>query len=259
MRKVSCLMAVVLLVCLGCEWHLKTNDEASDEVRVSIDRYDRIESLYLTTGDYAALVQMNKSYPMQTRTLIEDVLEIGQVNEEDINTKFLQFFRDSTLQVLICDVEDRFADMEDLSYELTEAFKRLKEEIPHLEVPEVYAQIGSFDQSIIVGNNMVGISLDKYLGADYPFYQEHFSQKQRQMMTRSMIVPDCIGFYLLSLYPLPSQEVSNEERDLHMGKIQWVVNQVTGKETFDNSKVMAVERYMKSHKDVSMEQLLRSY
>ena len=139
-----------MLICLGCEWRLKSNDEASNDSIVTIERYDRIESLYLTTGDYSALLQMNKSFPMQTRTLIENVLQLGQVNDPEINIKFLRFFSDSTLQQMINDVQEQFTNLDDLNNELTEAFRNLKEEVPSVEMPQVYAQIGSFDQSIIV-------------------------------------------------------------------------------------------------------------
>ena len=260
MRKVYFLLVVIMLICLGCEWRLKSNEEVSSEQLVSIERYDRIESLYLTTGDYSALLQMNKSYPMQTRTLIEDVLQLGQVNEPDINLKFLHFFRDSTLQRLISDVQEQYADIDDLNKELTDAFVQLRKAIPSVELPQVYAQIGSFDQSIIVGHRMLGISLDKYLGADYPFYVEHYTERQRSMMTRSMITPDCLGFYLLSLYPMPAKEdLTQKERDMHMGKIQWVVNQVTERHIFDNSRVSMVDSFMKRNKGMNMEQLLSDY
>ncbi len=257
-RKVYTLLVIVMLFCIGCEWRLKSNDEISDGSQVSIERYDRIEGLYLTTGDYSALLQMNKTYPIQTRTLIEDVLRLGQVNDPDINHKFLQFFSDSTLQCLINDVQDQYANIDDLNDDLTDAFGKLKDEIPSFEFPEVYVQIGSFDQSIIVGNKMLGISLDKYLGADYPFYVEHYTLEQRKLMTRSMIIPDCLGFYLLSLYPMPSKELTQEERDMHMGKIQWVVNKVTDRLVFDNTQVSQVDSFMKRHKKMSMEQLLRN-
>ncbi|MBQ8154612.1 MAG: gliding motility protein GldB [Prevotella sp.] len=247
-----------MLACLGCEWHLKSNEETSDDTPLAIERYDRIESLYLTTGDYSALLQMNKTYPVQTRTLIEDVLRLGQVNDPDINAKFLNFFRDSTLQCLIDDVQHQFEDLEDISQDLSRAFSRLKKEIPSIEMPQVYAQIGSFDQSIVVGNKTLGISLDKYLGADYPFYMEHYTEQQRSMMTRSMIIPDCVGFYILSLYPMPSREMSQEDRDMHMGKIQWVVNKVTDKIVFDNHRVASVDSFMKRNKQTSVEQLLRN-
>ena len=136
-----------------------------------------------------------------------------------------------------------------------------EKEIPTMEIPEVYAQIGSLDQSIIVGNGLIGICLDKYLGMDYALYQKPeygYSLEQRKMMQRQYIVPDCVGFYLLSLYPMEYDKLTQAERDLHIGRIQWTVNKAMGKNVFDNANLQKVERYMKSHKSITLEQLLSS-
>lgn len=239
----------MMLVCVGCQWQLRPHGDAVGNTNVTVARYDRMESLFLTTGDYAALQQMNTYFPMQTRMLIEDVLRIGKVDDAEINTRFLYFFQDSTLQQLLSDVQHEYADIDDINEELTDAFERLRDELPGLPVPQVYTQIGSFDQSIVVGDGILGISLDKYLGADYPFYVANYTVEQRRMMVRQMIVPDCLGFYLLSLYPMPhDHQLSQHERDQHMGKIQWVVNQVTRRDIFKNDFVKAVDRYMKQSK-----------
>ena len=255
MRKIYLILFVVMLVCVGCEWQLKLDDQ-----EVVIERYDRIQSLYLTTSDFSALQQMNTVYPMQTRTLIEDIIRIGKVNDPQIHTKFLRFYQDSTLQVIINEAEQQYANMDDINEGLTEAFKFLKKEIPNLEIPEVYAQIGSLDQSVIVGNGMIGICLDKYLGVDYELYlkpQYGYSLDQRKMMGREFIVPDCIGFYLLSLYPMPfDKPLSQAERDVHMGRIQWVANKATGHEVFNSMYVQKVDRFMKHNKNITVEQLL---
>ena len=256
MRKTYGILVFMMLLCFGCQWQLKPNDDDA-AANVSVARYDRIESLYLTTGDYSALQQMNTSYPMQTRMLIEDVLHIGKVNDEAINTKFLHFFQDSTLQKMLVDVEEQYEDMNDINEELSLAFSRLKDDIPSLEIPQIYAQVGSFDQSIIVGNKTLGISLDKYLGIDYPFYQQHYTAHQRSIMTRDMIVPDCLSFFLLSIYPFSDIEQSTqEERDAHMGRIQWVVNRITDREVFTNSFVTHVDQLMKINSQMTIEQLL---
>lgn len=260
MRKVYYLLLAVLLGCISCEWQLKSFDE--EDVTVVVDRYDRVQSLYLTTGDFSALQQMNTVYPQQTRTLIEDVLQIGKVDDLQINTKFLRFYQDSTLQTLISESEQQYANMDDINQQLTEAFNYLKDLLPNIDVPNVYAQIGSLDQSIIVGNGAIGICLDKYLGEDYPLYHREdygYSAEQRQMMTRRYIVPDCVGFFLLSLYPMPmDRPLSQQERDTHIGKIQWVVNQAMGEQVFSSVYVNKVADYMKVNKNVSIDQLLRN-
>ncbi len=247
-----------MLICVGCQWRLRPNDSDDTQHVSHIQRFDRIESLYLTTGDFSALQQMNTYFPMQTRMLLEDVLHLGRVDDADINTKFLYFFQDSTLQHMLMAVQQQYSDMDDIDEELAKAFERLKQSLPKIEMPEVYAQIGSFDQSIIVGNGTLGISLDKYLGVDYPFYQTHYDEDQRRMMVRSMIVPDCLSFYILSQYPLRNRRSSQLERDVHMGKIQWMVNHLTERTVFNNSRVTRVDEYIKKNPATTFEQLLES-
>ena len=260
MRRIYILLMAVMLVCIGCEWRLTSSDD-KQEVRVAVERYDRIQSLYLTTGDFSALQQMNTAYPQQTRTLIEDVLKIGHVNDSEINLKFLAFYQDSTLQTLLAEAEQQYANMDDINQELTDAFARLQEMIPDIEVPLIYAQIGSLDQSVIVGNGLLGISLDKYLGKDYPLYLREdygYTEEQRRVMTRQNIVPDCIGFYLLSLFPMPSEYAQSQlGRDMHIGKVQWVVNQAMNKTVFNTLYTRNVGHYMKSHPDVTTTELLQ--
>lgn len=258
MHKIYYFLMVVMLGCISCEWQFMSEDDGT----IAVDRYDRIQSLYLTTGDFSALQQMNTAYPMQTRTLIEDVLRIGKVNDQQINTKFLRFYQDTTLQTLIAEAEQQYANMDDINQELTDAFKYLRENIVGLEAPEVYAQIGSLDQSVIVGNNTIGICLDKYLGSDYPLYQKPeygYTKHQLSMMNRHYIVPDCVGFYLLSLYPMPSDKMmTQQDSDIHIGKIQWVVNKAMGKRVFENKYIQKVQRYMLQNKNVSLDMLLRN-
>lgn len=258
-RKIYVILVFIMVACIGCEWRLKPGDSSGSDESVAIERYDRIQSLYLTTGDFSALQQLNTVYPMQTRTLIEDVLKIGRVNDPEINTKFLRFYQDTTLQTLVNEAERQYANMDDLNESLTSAFKRLKKEIPALEIPMVYAQIGALDQSIIIGNNTIGISLDKYLGSSYPLYEKYYPVPQRAMMNRAMIVPDCMVFYILSLYPMPFEkpDIDNQfECDIHMGKIQWVVNDLVRRKVFSNKFVATVDAYMKKHKGTGYHKLL---
>lgn len=259
MRKLYLALAITMLVCLGCEWHLRSGAAGGEATKVSIERYDLIETLYLTTGDYAALGQLNTSYPRQTRMLIEDILQLGKVDDPNINQKFLHFFQDSTLLQLISEVEHQYKQTDDLDKELTDAFEQLCHMLPSIEVPQIYAQIGSLDQSIVVSDGMLGISLDKYLGSDNPLYLKYgYSEQQRAMMQRSYIVPDCLGFYLLSLYPLPAGADSVQQlRDAHMGRIQWVVNRAMQRKVFTNEFVVEADKLMRESRDMSVEHLLK--
>ena len=253
------ILFVVLFFCISCEFKLKKNDDEKQNTKIEVRRYDRIESRYLTTGDFSALQQMNIEYPTETRTLIENVLQIGDVSDYEINSKFLNFYQDTTLQSIITDAELSFVDMDDINKQLNDAFFKLKKMIPEINMPNVYSQIGALNQSIVVGNNSIGISLDKYLGENYPLYKKYYTASQRKNMTREYIVPDCLCFYLLSVYPLRNYNFHSQyERKMHVGKIMWVVNKITGKNLFQTKYVRNVELFIQKNPDTSIVSLLKS-
>ena len=259
MQKLYYLLLLVLMFCLGCQWQMKPSEEEKSPDNISVERFDRVESGYLTMADIAALHQMKTDYPIETRTLIEEVLQLGPANDPEINSRLLVFFQDSTLQTLVADVEKQYADMSDVNWQLTSAFRRLKQLIPGIEIPQLYTQIGSLDQSIVVVDGRLGISLDKYLGSDYPIYLRYgYSEQQRKMMTREYIVPDCLGFYLLSLFPLPGEEErhSVELRHWHMAKIQWVVNQAMNSHVFSGETLNRLDKYKRANPKLSASEMM---
>ena len=248
-----------MVLCQGCGFKLKPYNAEADSTQIQVKRYDRLESRYLTTGDFSALQSMNTDYPIETRTLIEKVLQIGVVTDPNISNKFLMFYQDSVLQSLLSDVESEYANIDDINQGLTDGFNRLAEDIPGLKRPEIYMQIGALDQSIIVGENSIGICLDKYMGEDYPLYQRYYLQKQLKSMDRNSIVPDCLSFYLLSLFPIKNFEARKpEERDLHVNKVMWVVNKAIKKNFFKSEYINIVDRFMKRNPKVTVNQLLEN-
>ena len=251
---------MLMMLCTACEFKLKPNEFGDDAETMKVERYDRLQSRYLITGDFSALQQMNTEFPIETRTLIEKMLQIGEVSDHDSNEKLLRFYQDSTLHTLVNDVESEYANMEDINDALEKSFSNLKQWLPDMPLPHVYSQIGALTQSIVVGDKMIGVSLDKYMGAKYPLYKKYgYSPEQLESMGRNNIVPDCITFYLLSLYPMDNYDSRSQlEKDLHMGKVMWVVNKALGQHFYDTNYVSMVGKYMRRHSGVSVAQLLRS-
>ena len=258
MRRFYLFMFVLLMTLIGCQLQMRPSDEQSQQDGVVLDRYDQVESLYLTMGDFAALHDMRTEYPLQTRTLIENVLQLGPVDDPDINNRLLRFFQDSTLRAIIDDVAEQYANTDDLQHQLTDAFRRLSMMLPGMKMPEFYTQIGSLDQSIVVSDTLVGISLDKYLGKDYPAYLRYgYTEQQRSMMTREYIVPDCLGFYLLSLYPLAEEDTIPAAHFWHVSKIQALVNHLMNHHFFVNDSIVRLEKFLAAHPRFSTDQFLR--
>ena len=131
-------MMSLLVACVGCQFKLMPEDSAATQPLVSIARYDQLEYRYLTTGDFSALQEMNTEYPIETRTLIEDVVKVGDATDPSINSKLLKFYQDTILQSIIADVEAEYADIDDLNTGFSHAFTRLKKAFPDIRVPRIY-------------------------------------------------------------------------------------------------------------------------
>lgn len=258
MKKIGFYILLVVLLCSSCQLKWKPFNDDLSEPKLEIQRYDRLESRYFTTGDYSALQQMNTDYPIETRTLIEKMLQLGEIYDPNMRQKFLIYFQDSTLQSMIADVETEYANMDDLNEELKNAFDNLEDWIPDIPKPIFYSQIGALTQSVVVGDKSVGVSLDKYLGINYPLYKKNYPFSQRKTMTRAYVVPDCISFYLLSLYPLKNADRrSRWDSDIHMGKLMWITNKAVEKSIYDTPYVRSVNHYMKKHRKLTILDLLK--
>ena len=210
MKRFLTLFILLVLLCafgvwswLAKPWEGWFMDE-EQTTEVKIDRFDRVLDEYVSLGSYTALHQMNTLYPMETKLLIENVLELGNVSDPDVEKRLRYFYLDSTVQVLLDEVHHQYGDLRDLEADFDHVFKELKKKDPSFRTPHVYTQISCLNQSIVVGDTLIGISLDKYLGADFPLYREYYSEEQRAQMNRSAIVSDAISAYLQYKSNVPS-------------------------------------------------------
>lgn len=113
----------------------------------------------------------------------------------------IAYYKDPILVQLRMDISRKFEDLSVYEKALSRAFKRLETEDKNFVIPKIYAQNSAFNQSIVVGDSLIGISLDKYMGADYPAYKKYFYENQRATMEPSRIVQDCLYFYLNQQFP----------------------------------------------------------
>lgn len=196
---------------------------------ISVVRYDKLLNEYVRSNSFSALQKMNMEYRQPTKILIEEVLGLGQVSDDTISQKLKTFYSDTTLLRLMADVETRFPDLDEVEKELTKGFDKLKKEDPDIKVPLVYSQISAFNESVVLSDTLLGISLDKYMGEDYPLYKRFYYDYQCRSMRPERIVPDCFVFYLMSKYAFPFQEgTCLLDRMMHSGKINYVVQVLLG-------------------------------
>lgn len=81
-------------------------------------------------------------------------------------------------------------------------------------------------ENVISVNNIISISLDKYLGSDYIPYEYFFSVPQRFDMSPDMIVRDYLKAWLIYNYVNESDEDNLLSRMIFEGKIIFIISQL---------------------------------
>ena len=227
MKRTLWLLIGCVLFFSSCRWDVGawwSDDAEKEESRIF--RYDRLMDEFVSLNSFSALQRMNTEFPTPTRLLIEDVLGIGLVEDAHIEQHLRDYFLDSTMQVLLQDVHLEYSDLTAEEKELSSVFSQVKKTDPDFKIPFIYAQISGLNQSIVVGDSILGISLDKYLGLDYPLYKKYYHGYQRQMMDRSRLVPDAAFYYLSHTYPLEEGKGHTLlDFIVDYGKMHWVIAQ----------------------------------
>lgn len=89
------------------------------------------------------------------------MLKIDGPNDTVMLNKFVG---DKISKEVITIVDSVFHNFSPIEKEISEAFRHYKYHFPEREVPDVYTCISGFNQSIVLSNELVGISLEKYIG-----------------------------------------------------------------------------------------------
>lgn len=118
-----------------------------------------------------------------------------------------------------------YPDVADIEKGLKGAFRHYLYYFPGRIVPAVFTCITGFNNSIITGDSVLGIGLDRYLGPDCKYYPrlEIYSYMAARM-TPENIVPDCMYGWASSEWDFESAgyETDNVLAEiLHEGKLKY--------------------------------------
>lgn len=226
--RISFLVILIGMLFASCGISTGKVTEQKEE-GISVLRYDKLLSEYVRSNSFSAMQKLNMDYRQPTKILIENVLSIGTVKDDTISQRLQKFYSDTTLIRLLNDVEAKYPNLDEVEKGLMKGFRRLKKEIPDTKIPFIYSQVSAFNESIVLVDTLLGISLDKYMGEDYPLYRRFYYDYQCRSMRPERIVPDCFTFYLLSRYPMNYHEgTCLVDLMMHSGKVNYVVQKLLG-------------------------------
>ena len=153
------------------------------------------------------------------------VINTGDINESSFGDLLLRYCSDKQNNDVFALTMKRYPDIKSIEEGLQEAFSHYLYYFPEKSVPAVFTCITGFNNSIITGDSLLGIGLDRYLGADCDYYPRLNIYKYiAARMTSENIVPDCLygwgaSEWDFSTLNYPADNVLAEI--IHSGKLKY--------------------------------------
>ena len=203
--------------------HYKVNI-SSIHVKVEIKRLET-DLFTLNPNDIKAMVPSLRQKYNGFLQLFSYVINTGDINDDSFGDFLLRFCTDKQNNDVFTLTMQLYPDITEIELNLQDAFCHYLYYFPERSVPAVFTCITGFNNSIITGDSVLGIGLDRYLGADCKFYPRlEIYNYIAARMTRENIVPDCMygwgaSEWDFSTLNYPADNVVAEM--IHYGKLKY--------------------------------------
>ncbi len=183
------------------------------------------ESLFLAEGELEQkLPELNSEYGEFWSIFTNQMIRIGGIDSVDFLPQLSSFLQD-TVVLEAKKMVDETIDKKQLEKDFFNALKHYKYYFPEKNVPGVYTCISGFNQSIVVTENLIGVSLDKYLGEDCNYYPMlGMSNYKIKNMHPGKIVPDAMYAWALTDYPIKAKADKLIEHMVYRGKLLYFLD-----------------------------------
>ncbi|MFB6319176.1 hypothetical protein [Saccharicrinis sp. FJH54] len=155
------------------------------------------------------------------------VIKIGVPGEKNFELYFNRYITDTVYCQVYDSVEQRFSTTQLYDNVIRNGFKRYHFFFPEQNIPDIYYMISGFNESVVVSDNILAISLEDYLGINHSFYKWlSIYEYIRNNMYPDKIPSDALWAWLQSEYPYQSTEQTLLSRMIYDGKILFVLKQL---------------------------------
>ncbi|MFN8282255.1 MAG: hypothetical protein U0U67_03525 [Chitinophagales bacterium] len=184
------------------------------------------------------LAALAKKYPMFYPVFYNSVLVIPAVGDSVLQLEVMKdFVAKPAMKGLYDTVQSKFADLQFLKDDLKICFANYKSYFPKNPIPEIYTCISEFSYSVFtISDSIIGLSLDKYLGANYMYYPSVFEQTSYMIPTfdKKYMAIDVANALASNVIAVPGDKSTLLDKMLTEGKILFFIQSVLpNKKDFD--------------------------
>ncbi len=210
----------------ACNHNRLKVDVSGIDKNIEIVRFDK-ELFNLPREDsLSAYIALHEKHPDFFDLFTYKVIRIGGIDDEQFPNLMNQFLNDTMIQNVKHLVNNEFVNFEPVTKQLSKAFKYYQYHFPDKELPAVYTCITGFNQSVFTAKNVIGISLDKYLGRDCKYYRMLSTTPLYKTvnMHKEKIPSDVAYAWGITEFPAKSPPTNLLGNIIYQGKLMYFVD-----------------------------------
>jgi hypothetical protein len=218
------LLTTILVSTESCKKNHYKVDTAGISSKIEVKRLEK--DLFSINPDQviSSVPALQKKYKGFLQ-LFSYVINTGDIKEASFGDFLLRFCTDKQNVDVYSLTAKKFPEIVTIEKGLQDAFRNYLFYFPEKKVPGVFTCITGFNNSIITGDSVLGISLDRYLGTDCEYYPMLEIYKYiSARMTPENIVPDCMYAWGASEWVIDSMNYSSDNvlaEIIHNGKLKY--------------------------------------
>jgi hypothetical protein len=227
MRSRFLLLFILILICSVTTYCKRDNykvDVSSIDIKIQIERLEK-DLFTLNPNEIESAIPSLINKYKGFLQLFSYVINTGDISDDSFGDLLERFCTDKQNNDVYSITLQLYPDLYKIEQELQEAFRHYLYYFPQKTVPSVFTCITGFNSSIITGDSVLAIGLDRYLGSDCEYYPRLGIYKYiADRMTPAYIVPDCMYAWASSEWDFeslgyPADNVLSEI--IHYGKIKY--------------------------------------
>ena len=171
-----------------------------------------------------AVPELKQSYGEFFDIFTYRMIGIGGQEEDNFAEMLYSFVSDSLIRGLQTEVAEKI-DTIGLRKDLELAFRHYKHYFPEKTIPEIYTCISGFNQSVVTSGNIIGVSLDKYMGAKSLYYKQlGLPVYKRRNMNPENMVPEMMYAWAVTEWPKTDNSNTLLSQMIQEGKMMYFVD-----------------------------------
>ncbi len=221
--KPSVFILLFAILFFSCNRNPLKVDISEIKTNIEVVRFDK-ELFALPFKDTLnEIADLSNAHPGFFDLFTYRIIRIGGIGEEDFPKLLAKFVSDTMIVDLKNLVDKEFSDFNKIEKQLNTAFKYFQFHFPEKELPVFYFYISGFNQSVVTAENLVGISLDKYLGRDCKYYQKLSTAPQYkvQNMHKEKIASDVVYAWGMTEFGETDKATNVLGNMIHQGKLMY--------------------------------------